>query len=171
MLSASRDGDLARVEAALARIPGLVACEYNYTPPLHFAVREGHLPIVRTLLAHGADPSGYRGYPFNDSLLTMAEDRQYQEIAQLLRDHPSQRFRIAPDIEPLLEAARKGDLARVEAELARNPALAHASNDTGVTALHEAATGGHLPILRVLIDAGAPVDAVRGDGQRPVTCA
>src|SRR5262249_24194220 len=117
------------------------------------------------------DPSGYRGYPFNDSLLTMAEDRQYQEIAQLLRDHLSQRFPIAPDIEPLLEAARKGDLARVEADLARNPALAHASNATGVTALHEAATVGHLPILRVLIDAGAPVDAVRGDGQRPVTCA
>jgi hypothetical protein len=39
--------------APAAAVAALV--EYNYTPPIHFAVREGHLPIVELLVERGAD--------------------------------------------------------------------------------------------------------------------
>src|SRR5215510_4067850 len=103
MLTASHDGDLDRVQALAARCPGLVRCEYNYTPPIHFAVREGHLPVVRYLLEHGADLV-YHTYPFGDSLLTMAQDRGHEAIATLVRDELARRFPIADGIERLLQA-------------------------------------------------------------------
>ena len=39
--------------------------------------------FVRFLLEEHADASSYRTYPFQDSLLTMAQDRGYREIVDL----------------------------------------------------------------------------------------
>ena len=38
-LNASRDGDLDRVMELCSALPELSACQYNYTPPIHFALR------------------------------------------------------------------------------------------------------------------------------------
>src|SRR5262245_14016682 len=138
VLAASRDGDLARVEALVSRCPGLAMCQYNYTPPMHFAVREGHLPIVRYLTERGADLV-YHTYPFRDSLLTMAEDREHEGVAQFLRAELTRRFPIVDGIDRLLRAAGDDDLAGVRSELTRRPELARGSNDTGDTPLHRAA--------------------------------
>jgi ankyrin repeat protein len=170
VLTASRDGDLEGVKALTARRPALVRAEYNYTPPLHFAVREGHTELVRYLLDNGADTT-YRTYPFGDSLLTMAQDRGHAEIAQLLLEILSRRFPVVEGLSGFLDAARNGDLGRIQSELARDSALARASNDTGETALHQAAIGGHLRVVNALLDAGADPDAVRADGHRPIHCA
>src|SRR5215471_16180140 len=105
MLKASRAGDLDPVKALALKRPELVRCEYNYTPPIHFAVREGHLEVVRYLLAHSFDPT-YRTYPFGDTLLTMALDRDYEEIAHLLKQTLSQRFPLMNGIDDFLDAAR-----------------------------------------------------------------
>jgi ankyrin repeat protein len=86
MLSASRDGDLARVTRLIEQRPELSTCQYNYTPPLHFAVREGQLAIVRVLVERQALDPRYKTYPFGDSLLTMAEDRGLGEIARVLQE-------------------------------------------------------------------------------------
>jgi hypothetical protein len=86
MLTVCRNGDLDRVRQLIAHCPELSTCQFNYTPPLHFAVREGHLSIVRELLAHRALDPTYKTYPFGDSFLTMARDRGYEEIARLLED-------------------------------------------------------------------------------------
>ena len=134
MFQASWAGDLDEARQLVAQRPGLVRCEYNYTTPLHFAVREGHLALVQFLLDHGADPLTYRTYPFKDSLVTMAQDREHYAVAQYLLDLLSQRFPVAAGVAGFLEAARRGDLARVRAELARRPGLAAASDDTGDTA-------------------------------------
>jgi ankyrin repeat protein len=85
MLVASRNGDLGRVQELAQRCPALLACQYDYTTPLHFAVREGHLDLVRYLVQHRALDPTYLTHPFRDSLVTMAEDRGEVEIAQLLR--------------------------------------------------------------------------------------
>ncbi|HEU5186306.1 MAG TPA: ankyrin repeat domain-containing protein [Gemmatimonadaceae bacterium] len=167
MFVASRAGDLGEVKALIARAPGLAVVEYNYTPPIHFAVREGHLTLVELLIERGADLA-YRSYPFQDSLLMMAEDREHWEVAALLRRHLSRKFALATGTKEIIDAARAGDLGRVHAELARDANLARASNETGDTALHQAAHNGHLDIVQALLAAGADPDAVRGDGYRPV---
>ena len=170
MFVAARDGDLAGAQRLVSRIPALATVEYNYTPPVHFAVREGHRGITELLLDRGADPA-YRSYPFQESLLTFAEERGHEDVAHLLRDRLSRRFALAPGTDAVLAAAARGDLAGVVAELTRRPSLARASNETGDTPLHQAARHGHLDVVRSLIAAGADPDAVRGDGYRPVHCA
>jgi len=170
MFVAARDGDIASVKRLVARVPALATVEYNYTPPIHFAVREGYRDIVELLLRHGADPA-YRSYPFQESLLTFAEDRGHADVAELLRSQLSRRFALTSGTRDIIAAAAEGDLAKVEAELARDRALARASNETGDTALHHAAKHGHLRVVRTLLAAGANMDAVRGDGYRPVHCA
>jgi ankyrin repeat protein len=171
MLRASRDGDLAQVKGLASRRPALVRCEYNYTPPLHFAVREGHTEIVRYLLDQGADASSYRTYPFQDSLLTMALDREYHEIVDLLTELAARRFPVAAGLAEFLDAVQKGEIEHVRRSLTENPDLARSSDDTGDTPLHRAATIGSFDLTTLLLDAGAPVDAVRADGLRPIHCA
>lgn len=170
MFVAARDGDMAAVKRLVAHRPALATVEYNYTPPIHFAVREGHRNVAEFLLNHGADPA-YRSYPFQESLLTFAEDRGHMELADLLRHRLTRRFAVVPGTRTIIEAATRGDLAAVEAELARDVTLARSSDETGDTALHRAAKNGFLSIVRALLAAGANVDAIRGDGYRPVHCA
>ena len=170
MFSAAREGDIETVQRLVARAPSLATVEYNYTPPIHFAVREGHREVAEFLLEHGADPA-YRSYPFQESLLTFAQDRGHEELAELLRRRLSRRFALTSGTQALIAAADRGDLTAVEIELARDSALAGATNETGDTALHHAAKNGHLHVVRTLLAAGANVDAVRGDGYRPVHCA
>jgi len=86
MLSASRDGDLDRVTRLIEQRPELSTCQHNYTPPLHFAVRERHLALVRALVERKALDPNYKTFPFGDSFLTMAQDRGYEEIARFLQD-------------------------------------------------------------------------------------
>ncbi len=167
MFVAARDGDVGTVKQLVSRTPLLATVEYNYTPPIHFAVREGHREITEFLLDHGADPA-YRSYPFKESLLTFAEDRGHNDIAALLRRRLSQRFALAAETQAIIAAAAAGNLAAVNVELARDHRLARVSNETGDTALHHAARHGHLHIVRALLTAGADVDAVRGDGYRPI---
>jgi ankyrin repeat protein len=167
MFQASWNGDLEQVKALVARRPELAVCEYNYTPPIHFAVREGHLETVRFLLKQGADPT-YRSYPFQESLLTIAQDRDRHEIALLLHDILARQFPVTEGVAGFLDAARRGDLERIRKELTVDPSLARASNDLGDTALHNAALGGHMAVMNALLDAGAVADAVRADGKRPI---
>jgi len=86
MLCASREGDLDRVSHLVSQQPALRTCQYNYTPPLHFAVREGHVALVRSLIVEGAFDPRYKTYPFGDSLMTMAQDRNLEAIAGILEE-------------------------------------------------------------------------------------
>ena len=46
ILQASNQGDLNVVKKLVSECPELVYAQYNYAPPIHFAVREGHLVLV-----------------------------------------------------------------------------------------------------------------------------
>ena len=179
MLCAAWDGDLEKVKELAAQSPGLVACEFNYTPPIHFAVRERQVEVTRFLLDHmlghqingGADPSSYRTYPFGDTLLTMARDRNYDDVAALLLEYLSRRAPLVEGLEEFFKACRTGELAKVQAELSRNPELARAADDTGDTALHQAVEGNQPQIVNLLLDSGAIPDAKRANGVRPINVA
>ena len=85
MLTASQDGDFERVKELAQRCPALITCQYDYTSPLHLAVREGHLELVRYLVGRGALDPADKTHPFMDSLVMVADDRGYDEIAQFLK--------------------------------------------------------------------------------------
>src|SRR5574338_226761 len=58
MLTASYAGGVERVAELADSNPRLLTCQYDYTSPLHFAVREGHVELVRFLIERGAlDPT------------------------------------------------------------------------------------------------------------------
>lgn len=165
---AARRGDIQRTKDIVAQHPGLALYEYNYTPPIHFAVREGHADLVRLFIDLGADVASYRSYPFQDSLLTFAEDRGHADVAHVLRTHLARSFTLRDGTPAILRAAEDGDLAAVQGALARDPLLAQACDETGDTALHKAAERGHLPVVDALVAAGANPDAARGDGAKPI---
>ena len=84
ILLASYHGNLPKVKELVGECPELIYAQYNYAPPIHFAVREGHAALVNYLLENGAHDPSYRTYPFLDDLQTIAKDRQYNEIAMML---------------------------------------------------------------------------------------
>ena len=75
--------------------------------------------------------------------------------------------RSAQDESPLMIAALKGDRGAVEKLLARDAAV----NKTGWTPLHYAATGGHLEIIRLLLEQHAYIDAESPNGSTPLMMA
>ena len=87
ILSASYKGDLQAIKELVNECPELIYAQYNYTPPIHFAVREGHVELVKYLLSNGAHDPAYKIYPFLDSLQTIAEDRGYEETVLLLEQY------------------------------------------------------------------------------------
>ena len=163
MFTATKEGDLNTVRQLVLNCSGLATYEYNYTPPIHFAVREGHLNIVEFLLDYWSDPA-YRTYSFRDSLLTMALDRQFDSIADLLRNRLYQDFSIRDNLDQILAAASEGDLDQLKLLIGGRADLINSANETGETALHRAVEAGHLGIITFLLDRGANVDAVRTDG-------
>ncbi len=91
ILVASKNGDLETVKKTLEECPELIYAQYNYTPPIHFAVREGHLSLVKYLLDNGAHDPDYKIYPFLDSLKTIAQDRGHNDISLLLEQYENNR--------------------------------------------------------------------------------
>jgi ankyrin repeat protein len=75
------------VKKMVNECPELIYAQYNYTPPIHFAVREGHTELVKYLLDNGAHDPSYKTYPFRDSLTTIAEDRGYYKIEDMLNQY------------------------------------------------------------------------------------
>lgn len=93
ILKASYEGNLELVKEAVNDCQELLYAQYNYTPPIHFAVREGHLGLVDYLLRQGALDPAYKIYPFQESLVTIAKDREHGEIERLLESYLSDQIR------------------------------------------------------------------------------
>ena len=75
--------------------------------------------------------------------------------------------RTQADESPLMLAALKGYLAVCQKLIARDADV----NKTGWTPLHYAATGGHLAIVRLLLDEHAYIDAASPNGSTPLMMA
>ena len=87
ILFASKQGDLETVKKLGNECHELLYAQYNYTPPIHFAVREGHIDLVKYLLEQGAHDPTYKIYPFQEHLQTIANDRGYYDIESLLNEY------------------------------------------------------------------------------------
>ncbi len=179
ILYASYKGDMDTVHELVEECPELIYAQYNYTPPIHFAVREGHAPLVKYLLTHGALAPDYKIYPFQESLLTIANDRRYYEIAWMLEDyleHP-ERCRYTKDTGAiqypftslqleLQKAVDKEDLATTEKLLKTHPGLAeYEFYFWGEGILTFAAKHYNRAMVDLLLQYGAKIPAILKWGQ------
>lgn len=178
ILLAARDGDVPALARRLAADPSLVGAGYWYTPPLHFAVREGHLGAVRLLLDAGADLFGQTYYG-QETLLQVAEDRGHGAVAECLRAELASRAASTGARQAIHDAVAAGDAAAVEGLLAEDRTLANRGDAFGRRPLHYAVEQGDSALLELLLAHGADVDApgfssddrLGGYGFRPVALA
>ncbi len=174
MLVASKNGDIDEVKKMADKCPELVYAQYNYTPPIHFAVREGHTELVKYLLGSGAHDPSYKIYPFLDSLQTIARDRSYDQIADMLDEYaanPSRhkfkgdngridykRSDLQTEFEKVVD---EGDVVHAEKILKRHPEFA--KDETyfwGEGILTFAAKENNRAMIDLLVNYGAKVPAV-----------
>jgi ankyrin repeat protein len=166
VIAASASGDMVTLRRLLERAPQLAKVGYWYTPPLHFAVREGHIEAVIALLEAGADPSavGFAG----DDPITVARDRGHQEVLRLLeaaRDRLGRtRPEGAPADHPIHLAADADDVAGVRDMLDAEPSLVERSDPGGGTPLHRAVAASARSVVTLLLDRGADIHARHGAG-------
>ncbi|MDE0179312.1 MAG: ankyrin repeat domain-containing protein [Gammaproteobacteria bacterium] len=178
VLNAARDGDTDKLRAMLEDDPSLVRAEFWYTPPLHFAVREGHPDAVRLLIDAGADIF-HRSLYAQETLLDVALARNHHDVANLMRDELNRRVSSTGSRQAIHEAVGNGDVDTVERLLADEPHLVNRGDHLGRRPLHYAVEAGRADLVDRLVDLGADVDAsgfssddrLGGAGFRPVVLA
>ena len=178
VLTASRDGDLKRLQSLLRRDATLAQAEYWYTPPLHFAVREGHLEAARLLLDAGADLAR-RTYYGQETLLQVAQDRGHEETANCLREELQRRLQSDGARHAIHEAVAAGDAEAVQRLLTADADLANRGDALGRRPLHYAVEADRSDLVDVLLEFGAAIDApgfssddrLGGYGFRPLALA
>jgi ankyrin repeat protein len=164
MLCASITGDVKNIRELVSRDPGLVNCEYEYFTPLRFAVRENQRSVVDFLLEKGADPA----YEAGDSLLTMARERGYSDLANLFESKLKERYQIMPEAAAVAAAIKSRDVAQARALLEKQPELLHAADERGNRPLHWAVMTRQTNLIDYLLERGADINAARPDGIRPL---
>jgi len=130
------------------------------------AVRAGDVEAVRRLFDAGARPDQMNIY--GDTLIDMARDRGHEAIAALIEQacERGRRVVVSPTHtdHPIHVAAEMGDLTRVRKLLDADPALVRASDRAGGTALHRAVIGRSREVVALLLDRGADIHAIHGEG-------
>ncbi|XP_023262054.1 palmitoyltransferase ZDHHC13 isoform X2 [Seriola lalandi dorsalis] len=139
--------------------------------PLHWAIRQGHLPMVIQLMRYGADPSvadgeGYRA-------LHLAILFQHMAIAAYLMAKGQEVD--GPDCNgqtPLMLAAQKIIGPEPTNFLIKNNASVSAVDKVNRnTPLHCAVLAGNVDAAHILLEAGASVDADNINGHTPIDLA
>jgi ankyrin repeat protein len=190
MFVAAMSGDVDAVRDLGDRDPALLSCELEYLTPLHFAVRENRVEVVRYLLGRGVRPV----FSFEGSMVEAAELRGYTELASLLTGWMRERYGVRPEGDGIAAAIKDFDVARVKelivggardadgrggAGLWRveggiglgsggSSELVHAADRRGNRAIHWAVLTRQLDLIEWLLARGADIMAQRPDGARPL---
>lgn len=153
MFEAAAKGDLASIEALVARHPALATCEFQYRTPLNFAVREQQVAVAKFLIDHGADPT-------IDFDVTPKGTDVYRLLAERIGYHP--------DGTDLAELIRQRDIDPVRHRIEADPILLQRSDERGNLPIHWAVMTRQMPLIDLLISKGADLNAKRPDGARPL---
>jgi ankyrin repeat protein len=125
----------------------------NGDTPLLVALKHQKWDAARALLEAGADP--LMPNASNQTALFLSARANQAPLFQLLLDRGSDvHLTTVTGDGPLSAAAANGNVQMVRAILARRPVL---DQQASAVPLQRAARGGHLPVVKALIDAGAPV--------------
>ncbi|MBS1659747.1 MAG: ankyrin repeat domain-containing protein [Bacteroidetes bacterium] len=164
MIVASSTGDLDTIKKLVAHDPGLLRCSFEYFTPLRFAVRENQRAVVDYLLDKGLSPLE----EFGDSLLTMARDREYIELANMIERLLKERHHIVPEGDEIAEVIKSRDLSRVRALLDPYPSRVNAADKRGNQPIHWAVLTRQIDMIDYLLARGANIEAMRPDGAKPI---
>ncbi len=169
LFAASANGELAAVKRILAETPDFMHTFVWYESPLHFAVREDQIEVVRELLNAGINPA-YSNFTYSSwqSLLPIAKDRGFDEVHAMLVAEMQQRFNYDSGYEPLWTAIADGQIDSVQKLIDANPKLVNIGDEHGNRSLHRAILARRLPIIEMLLNAGADINALRADMQTPL---
>jgi ankyrin repeat protein len=194
-------GDLSRVEQELAARPELLNAEdphddLYYTPLLSFAVAGGHTNLAGALIQRGAEVARY-----SSQLIHLATRSGRPDLIELLfasgadprvvgagtfveaSDLDLLRYLFSRGVSPnghdhdrtpaLAYVARgdKGERPDRIALLLDHGAEVNAAGPNGKTALHYAATAGHVRVVRLLLERGANPTLADDDGNTPLDLA
>ncbi|MES2950081.1 MAG: ankyrin repeat domain-containing protein [Pseudomonadota bacterium] len=131
------------------------------------AIQRDDAGAVRGLLTRGFDPNTVNPKGVH-GLVVALQVPAPKVIAALLEIPATQaEVRTVNDESPLMLAALKGYLEVCQQLIARGADV----NKPGWTPLHYAATGGHLAIMRLLLDNHAYIDAASPNGSTPLMMA
>ncbi|XP_029045985.1 tankyrase isoform X2 [Osmia lignaria lignaria] len=130
-----------------------VADLWKFTP-LHEAAAKGKYEIVRLLLRHGADAT--KKNRDGATPLDLVRDGD-QDVADLLRGNSA-----------LLDAAKKGNLARVQRLVTQDNINCRDAQGRNSTPLHLAAGYNNLEVAEFLLERGADVNAQDKGGLIPL---
>jgi len=131
------------------------------------AVKLNDADKVRSLLQRGFDPNTVN--PRGDYALIQAMREPSLNVVEALLESPQTvvEVRTAQDESPLMLAALKGYTDICGKLIERDADV----NKPGWAPLHYAATGGHLDIMRMLLDNNAYIDAASPNGTTPLMMA
>lgn len=131
------------------------------------ALQRDDAAAVRTLLKRGFDPNTVN--PKGIHALIVALREPSLNVATALLENPLTQVevRTAQDESSLMLAAIKGYLDICKQLIARDADV----NKPGWAPLHYAATGGHIAVMRLLLDNHAYIDAASPNGSTPLMMA
>lgn len=131
------------------------------------AVRQDNAGVVADLLKRGFDPNTVS--PKGEYGLILALREPSFKVVDALLESPLTQIdvRTAQDESPLMLAALKGYLDICQKLVDKDADV----NKPGWTPLHYAATGGHVAIVRLLLDNNAYIDAASPNGSTPLMMA
>lgn len=154
----------------------LISVLFTLTLPVVFAgsyddffraIKIDDAPTVQALLNRGFDPNTTDPNGAHGLHLALAENN-LKVVRALINSRQTQvDVRNKQDETPLMLASLKGDLALVQALVARGADI----NKPGWTPLHYAATKGSVPVIRELLDQHAYIDAESPNGTTPLMMA
>jgi hypothetical protein len=131
------------------------------------ALQGDDVAVVRTLLKRGFDPNTVNSKG-NPALIAALREPSPKVVTALLESPLTQvEVRTAQDESALMLAALKGYLEICKLLIARDADV----NKPGWTPLHYAATGGHVDVMRLLLDNHAYIDAASPNGSTPLMMA
>uniref|UniRef100_A0A8C9EYP0 Palmitoyltransferase n=1 Tax=Pavo cristatus TaxID=9049 RepID=A0A8C9EYP0_PAVCR len=133
--------------------------------PLHWAIRQGHLPMVILLLKCGADPSLIDGEGFSSIHLAVLF-QHVPIVAYLISKGQNIDTADFNGLTPLMLAARKVVGPEPTRFLLKfNPSLNAVDGVQKNTALHWAVTSGNVSAAELLLEAGANMDIKNAKGE------
>lgn len=157
---AAEKGDITTVKNLFAHGAAIDHTDADYRTPLYIAAQNGHTAVVQALLEEGANIHKMRLAVSRLHINKKEADARFNGHPDAVYDNITELFRIHEEKQKaLFDAAKKGQIEPIVAELARNaPALLRQVNTDNNTLLHIAAQHGRIEIVDALLHAGADIN-------------